>query len=149
MGFQTHVICWENGASQLSFIWYVQFLGSSFYFASSCHFKSYTAVQKFLWGGEAEYKKAPLIAWDTACTPKKHGGLGVKNLNLWNNACIAKLVWAVAKKKDHLWILWVHGRYPEAGIGGFIHPKEMLAGIGRKSTESSNFSAVIQRRIIK
>ena len=67
--------------------------------------------RNFLWGGDAEYKKTPLIAWDTACTPRKLGGLGIKNLNLWNNACIAKLVWAVAKKKDLLWIQWVHGRY--------------------------------------
>ena len=35
------------------------------------------------------------------------------------------------------------------GIGGFIHLKVMLAGIGRKSTESSNFSAVIQKKNIR
>ena len=69
-------------------------------------------MQKFpMGGGESGYRKAPLIAWETACTPKKYGGLGIKNLNLWNNACIAKLVWAIAKKKDHLWIQWIHGRY--------------------------------------
>jgi len=32
-------------------------------------------------------------------------------LDKWNVACIAKLVWAIAKKKDSLWVQWVHGRY--------------------------------------
>ena len=26
-------------------------------------------------------------------------------------ACIAKLVWAIAQKKDTLWVKWVHERY--------------------------------------
>jgi len=55
-------------------------------------------------GGEAEYKKAPYVAWDTICKPKNQRGLGIKNLNLWNQACIAKLIWAIAKKKDNLWV---------------------------------------------
>jgi len=30
---------------------------------------------------------------------------------VWNKATIAKLVWAVIRKKDILWVKWVHGRY--------------------------------------
>ena len=41
---------------------------------------------------------------------KKQGNLGVKNLNMWNKACVAKLVWAIAMKADNLWVKWVHGR---------------------------------------
>ena len=37
--------------------------------------------------------------------------MGVKNINLWNMACIAKLIWAIAKKKDCVWVQWIHGRY--------------------------------------
>jgi len=55
------------------------------------------------------------VAWDKVCTPKKQGGLGVKNLNLWNIACVAKLVWAITMKKDSLWVKWVHGRYLRGG----------------------------------
>lgn len=62
-------------------------------------------------GGDAAYKKAPYISWDIICQPKKHEGLGVKNLNIWNIACVAKLIWAVAKKKDILWVQRIHGRY--------------------------------------
>ena len=51
------------------------------------------------------------MAWETVCLPRKKGGLGVKNLDLWNAACIAKLVWAISMKKDILWVRWVYGRY--------------------------------------
>ena len=67
--------------------------------------------RNFLWGGSETYNKAPYIAWDTVCTSRKQGGLGVKNMKLWNQACIAKLVWDIARKKDGLWIQWIHGRY--------------------------------------
>ena len=59
--------------------------------------------RNFLWGGSVGYKRAPYVAWGTICTPKKHEGRGV--------ACIAKFVWAIAKKKDHLWVQWIHGWY--------------------------------------
>ena len=38
--------------------------------------------RNFLWGGEAKYKKALYVAWNTICQPKNQGGLGVKNFSL-------------------------------------------------------------------
>ena len=67
--------------------------------------------RNFLWGGNADYNKIPYISWQSTCLPKKHGGIGLKNLTAWNTACIAKLVWGIAKKKDQLWIKWIHHRY--------------------------------------
>jgi len=58
--------------------------------------------RNFLWGGNEYYKRPPHVAWDRVCTPKKQGGLGVKNLNMWNMAYVAKLVWAIAMKADSL-----------------------------------------------
>jgi len=54
--------------------------------------------RNYLWSGTAEYKRAPYVSWDTVCTPKKFGALGIKNLEAWNEASIAKLVWIVAQK---------------------------------------------------
>ncbi|VFQ83678.1 unnamed protein product [Cuscuta campestris] len=67
--------------------------------------------RNFLWSSTPDYKKCPLISWDDVCLPKQEGGLGLKNLLLWNQACTMKLMWDVAKKKDSLWVKWVHGRY--------------------------------------
>ncbi|KAJ8422255.1 LOW QUALITY PROTEIN: hypothetical protein Cgig2_025875 [Carnegiea gigantea] len=45
------------------------------------------------------------------CLPKANERMGLKNLDVWNKAWIIKLVWEVAKKKDGLWIKWVHRKY--------------------------------------
>ncbi|KAJ8429362.1 LOW QUALITY PROTEIN: hypothetical protein Cgig2_033194 [Carnegiea gigantea] len=37
--------------------------------------------------------------------------LGRQNLDAWNKASVAKLVWCVALKKDKLWVRWVHEKY--------------------------------------
>lgn len=39
------------------------------------------------------------------------GGLGLKNLGLWNIAVLGNHVWNVAAKKDLLWGKWVSGVY--------------------------------------
>jgi len=51
------------------------------------------------------------VSWVETCKPKTYGGLGIRNMEGWNKASIAKLVWVVAKKKDLLWVKWVHERY--------------------------------------
>ena len=38
-------------------------------------------------------------------------GLGLKYFKMWNKATIAKLVWAIPKKKDILWVRWIHGTH--------------------------------------
>ncbi|XP_074298036.1 uncharacterized protein LOC141628841 [Silene latifolia] len=44
-------------------------------------------------------------------TTQRKGGLGFKNLHAWNIALIAKYVWWVEKKADHMWVRWVHAIY--------------------------------------
>ena len=64
-----------------------------------------------MWGGTEHYSKIPTVAWKQVCQSKKHGGLGIKDYVAWNRATVAKLVWAVASKKDVLWVKWAHGKY--------------------------------------
>ncbi|XP_074292235.1 uncharacterized protein LOC141619108 [Silene latifolia] len=60
--------------------------------------------RQFLWHG-IEMKESPsLVAWDQICKPIKKGGLGLKHLYWWNIAAVAKYVWWIAKKTDHLWV---------------------------------------------
>ncbi|GKA64872.1 RNA-directed DNA polymerase, eukaryota, reverse transcriptase zinc-binding domain protein [Tanacetum coccineum] len=57
------------------------------------------------------YLGVPLIAKRFGikeCGPKDQGGLGLKNLHLWNKALLAKHVWNIATKKDTLWVKWFH-----------------------------------------
>ncbi|XP_059281208.1 uncharacterized protein LOC132034887 [Lycium ferocissimum] len=55
--------------------------------------------------------KAPLVAWDVVCQPKKTSGLGATDCIVWNEATIAKYVWNIANKVDNLWVKWVNHVY--------------------------------------
>lgn len=67
--------------------------------------------RNFLWTGSNEYPRRALIAWSTVCLPKPAGGLNILDFFTWNKAAICKLLWAVDKKKDKLWIQWIHSIY--------------------------------------
>lgn len=43
--------------------------------------------------------------------PKKQGGLGFKQLGLWNVASLGQQVWAITQKKDHMWVKWISSLY--------------------------------------
>ncbi|VFQ98130.1 unnamed protein product [Cuscuta campestris] len=73
--------------------------------------KVMAVCRNFLWSSSSEYKKPPLVKWEEVCRSKCEGGLGLKNLQVWNKACIMKLIWDIASKKDILWVKWVHSRY--------------------------------------
>ncbi|PNY01532.1 ribonuclease H [Trifolium pratense] len=49
--------------------------------------------RNFLWGGGLEDKKLCWVKWDQICLPKEQGGLGVKNLDLFNRALLCKWKW--------------------------------------------------------
>ncbi|XP_021848076.2 uncharacterized protein [Spinacia oleracea] len=67
--------------------------------------------RSYLWHGNFDDCRPGAVAWDQLCWPKKQGGLGFKNLLLWNQAVVGKLAWAIAHKKDNLWVKWIHSLY--------------------------------------
>lgn len=46
-----------------------------------------------LWGSNDEHKKVHLVKWDSVCSPKKNGGLGIKNMKCMNQVLLAKTGW--------------------------------------------------------
>ncbi|XP_074314348.1 uncharacterized protein LOC141649561 [Silene latifolia] len=67
--------------------------------------------RNFLWDNSADYRRAPLVAWDSVCRPKDEGGLGLKDLETWNKAMVGRLVDWVAMKRDSIWVHWVQSNY--------------------------------------
>uniref|UniRef100_A0A2N9IL89 Reverse transcriptase zinc-binding domain-containing protein n=1 Tax=Fagus sylvatica TaxID=28930 RepID=A0A2N9IL89_FAGSY len=59
--------------------------------------------RNFLWGGMGEEFKHHLMGWDKVCTPKEKGGLGVRNLTLFNKALLGKWLWRFGLEEHHLW----------------------------------------------
>lgn len=51
-----------------------------------------------------------LVRWKTICLPKDEGGLGLRRVKEFNEACLMKQAWS-AISKDSLWVNWFRARY--------------------------------------
>ena len=51
-----------------------------------------------------------MVNWEKVCVPKAEGGLGLRRVKEFNNACLLKLGWSAATT-DSLWASWFHCRY--------------------------------------
>ncbi|GJU57981.1 hypothetical protein Tco_1235747 [Tanacetum coccineum] len=58
----------------------------------------------FLWN---QWDKAK-VAWKNICRPKSKGGLGLKDLGVWNKAMIVKHLWHIITNKETLWVKWIN-----------------------------------------
>ncbi|GJW58750.1 RNA-directed DNA polymerase, eukaryota, reverse transcriptase zinc-binding domain protein [Tanacetum coccineum] len=56
--------------------------------------------------GELSKGKAK-VAWLNICRPKSMGGLGLKEMEVWNKCMIMKHLWNIASAKNTLWVKWV------------------------------------------
>ena len=65
----------------------------------------------FMWGGLGEEFKYHLVGWDRVCQPIRCGGLGIKNLVLFNPAILDKWLWRYATEKEALWRKFVEIKY--------------------------------------
>ena len=71
--------------------------------------------RSFLWFGVSYSHKPGNISWKEVCTPKKVGGLGVRNIYVWNQAAVGKIALHIHILQEFLWVKWVHGVYTEGG----------------------------------
>ncbi|GJU90235.1 hypothetical protein Tco_1302658 [Tanacetum coccineum] len=60
-------------------------------------------LKAFLWNQSDTTNGRAKVAWSTIYKPKDQGGLGLRNLQIWNQALLAKHIWNIAVKKDSLW----------------------------------------------
>lgn len=65
-------------------------------------------LRSFLWTGTDTNLNGAKVNWDTVCLPKQEGGLGIKDLQTWNEAAVAKNLWRCFVDVNSLWIKWVH-----------------------------------------
>lgn len=54
---------------------------------------------QFLWGGKEGERKVAWVGWDKICKPVEEGGLGIRDLGLFNKALRAKWVWKFLSDK--------------------------------------------------
>ncbi|XP_050237967.1 uncharacterized protein LOC126687449 [Mercurialis annua] len=68
-------------------------------------------ISKFWWGEHNEDRKIAWVAWAKMCRSKWQGGLGIRDLDAFNRALLAKQCWRIMQNPDSvLFQLW-KGRY--------------------------------------
>ena len=94
-------------------------------------------IRKFWWGQRGDRRKIHWVSWGFLCKPKTEGGMGFKNLALFNNALLDKQAWRLLHNKDSLfyWIFkskfFPHGSIMDAPVwsqGGSYAWKSLLKG---------------------
>ena len=72
----------------------------------ACISKINSMCNVFLWKGDLEAHNTARVAWTTVVKPKEQGGLGVKDLQIWNKACCLRLIWLLFFRPDSVWVSW-------------------------------------------
>ncbi|XP_070013606.1 uncharacterized protein LOC142176111 [Nicotiana tabacum] len=107
----TLILCRTSSTDKVSFIWNTVLLGTDLPTTKKVMKMVEAICRSFLWTGSSTVSKKASVSWEKVCLPQVAGDLNVMNLVFWNRAAVAKHLWAVAKKKDCLWIKWIHTFY--------------------------------------
>jgi len=67
--------------------------------------------RNFLWGWSLETKKIAWVKWESICRSKEAGGLGIRNIQNFNDALLAKWKWRLGTKDNGLWKHVLESKY--------------------------------------
>jgi len=59
--------------------------------------------RNFLWGWENEGRKIAWVRWEELCKSKMEGGMGIKDIELFNKTMLGKWKWRLGKEEHGLW----------------------------------------------
>lgn len=85
----------------------INFWTSAFVLPKGCLQQIQSLCSRFLWTGKVTDCGVAKIAWSTVCLPKKEGGLGFRNLEIWNKTLCLKLLWMLYIPNPSLWASWI------------------------------------------
>jgi hypothetical protein len=105
--------------------------------------------QNFLWGGIGEKFKYHLVSWFKVASPIFEGGLGVRNLRMFNCALSGKWLWRYVHEREAWWRVVVDfkiafdplghlGRSYGRILGGGGEYFLVIPNLSREMTQRSN-----------
>lgn len=85
----------------------LNFSFSVFILPKGCLTKIQNLCPCFLWSGDITEHFVPKISWQASCLPKEKGGLGLRNVSIWNHSLCLRLIWTLYYGSNSLWAAWV------------------------------------------
>jgi hypothetical protein len=67
--------------------------------------------RQFIWGDTEVKRRYHAVGWDGISVPKWMGGLGLRKLNVMNQACLMKLGWKFQTNGEDYWCRVLRGKY--------------------------------------
>jgi hypothetical protein len=68
-------------------------------------------IRDFWWGDEEDHRKVHWMAWENMIKPKCKGGIGFRDMHLFNQALLARQAWRLIQNPDRLCAPWKHPRH--------------------------------------
>ncbi|CAI0627726.1 unnamed protein product [Linum tenue] len=68
--------------------------------------------RRFIWSGNSDSAKAPLVSWERCKAPRSQGGLGITDLASFNEAMLSKWHWRYANESNRWWKTLISHKYP-------------------------------------
>lgn len=113
---------------------------SSFMLPSACIKRIESPCGQFLWKGNLEGGHSARVSWEVVTKPKECGGLGVKNLRLWNKACCLKLIWLLFFQSGSIWVAWYKEEILQGSLSNFwtVRPNNKNSWLANKLIKMRN-----------
>jgi hypothetical protein len=70
-------------------------------------------IRQYWWGVENGKRKMAWISWDTMILPKTHGGMGFRDMRMFNQALLAKQAWRLLDNPDSLCARLLRAKLPK------------------------------------
>jgi ribonuclease HI len=82
-------------------------------------------VRDFWWGDKKEKRKVHWTAWDNLTKPRGRGGLRFRDMNLFNQALLARLAWRLIQHPNSLFARVLKAKYfPRGNILDTVSPPD-------------------------
>jgi hypothetical protein len=73
-------------------------------------------IRRYWWGAEGAKRKTHWIGWDSMMRPKTHGGIGFRDMRLFNQALLARQAWRLIQFPNTLCAQLLKAKYYPNGF---------------------------------